>query len=86
MFFVFYDQRTVVFFLSDVPAANSRRIMDASIIYERFLHMEIDKLSIMRVECAFCDNYCEYHKMIYYDGKKFCCEQCAEDYEESREE
>lgn len=60
--------------------------MDAAIRYERFLHMEIDKLSCFRRECDYCDGYFNHSQMIDYDGKKFCCENCLEQYADSREE
>ena len=60
--------------------------MDVSKIYERFLHEEIDKLSFMKIECAYCPIVADHHKMLDYDGKKFCCEECLEEYIADRED
>ncbi len=61
--------------------------MDAAIIYERFLHQEIDRINFMRIECAYCPIWADHHKMLTYDGKRFCCEECMEEYiAESKED
>ena len=60
--------------------------MDAATIYERFLHEEIDRISFMKIECDWCVIWADHHKMLDYDGKRFCCEECLEEYIDCREE